>query len=52
MRLIGLAVVLSLTVVPTPLGGGEAQQSQTMARVGILGIGPAIRIVASKRRTP
>jgi putative ABC transport system substrate-binding protein len=41
MRLIRLTVVLSLAVVLAPLGGGEAQKSQKMARVGILGIGPA-----------
>jgi ABC-type uncharacterized transport system substrate-binding protein len=41
MRLIRLTVVLSLTVVLAPLGGGEAQKSQKIARVGILGIGPA-----------
>ena len=40
MRLIGLAVILSLSVVLAPLGG-EAQKSEKMARVGILGIGPA-----------
>jgi len=39
MRLIGL-VILSLSVVLAPLGG-EAQKSEKMARVGILGIGPA-----------
>jgi putative ABC transport system substrate-binding protein len=40
MRLIGIAVVLSLSVVLAPLVA-EAQKSEKMARVGILGIGPA-----------
>jgi ABC-type uncharacterized transport system substrate-binding protein len=39
MRRIGL-VILSFSVVLAPLGG-EAQKSEKMARVGILGIGPA-----------
>ena len=39
MRLIGLAVVLALSVVLVPLAG-EAQKSEKMARLGIIGIGP------------
>jgi hypothetical protein len=37
MRLIGLAVVLAIVFVPLT---AEAQKSEKMARVGILGIGP------------
>src|SRR5499433_1562998 len=39
MRRIGLAVALALGLVLAPLGV-EAQKSEKMARVGILGIGP------------
>jgi hypothetical protein len=39
MRLIGLAVVLAGSILLTPLAA-EAQKSEKMARVGILGIGP------------
>src|ERR1700752_4337960 len=39
MRLIGLAVVVSLAVALTSLAG-EAQPAEKVARVGILGIGP------------
>src|SRR5437879_6009759 len=40
MRLIGLAVVLAGSLALAPLAA-EAQKSEKMARVGILGIGPA-----------
>ena len=39
MRLIGLAVVLAGSILLAPLAA-EAQKSEKMARVGILGIGP------------
>jgi putative ABC transport system substrate-binding protein len=38
MRLIGLAVIVAVVLVPLT---AEAQKSEKMARVGILGIGPA-----------
>ena len=40
MRRIGIVVVLILSLALTPLAA-EAQKSEKMARVGILGIGPA-----------
>src|SRR6266581_6893224 len=40
MRLIGLAVVLTISLLAAPFAA-EAQKSEKMARVGILGIGPA-----------
>src|SRR2546426_4510784 len=39
MRLIGLAVVLAGSILLAPLAA-EAQKSEKMARVGILGLGP------------
>ncbi len=39
MRLIGLAVILAGSILLAPLAA-EAQKSEKMARVGILGIGP------------
>jgi hypothetical protein len=38
MRRIGLAVILAVVLVPLT---AQAQKSEKMARVGILGIGPA-----------
>ena len=40
MRVIGLAVALTVSLALAPLGG-EAQKSEKMPHVGILGIGPA-----------